>query len=201
VPALQSARYALRGAVARYFERPAAGFLARIGFTPTRATLAGLAVTGGAGYFAATGAFWTAGLLNAGGSLFDLLDGAIARRQNSVSRRGALLDSSADRVAEAIVLIGLAWWYTGALSYNQTGILLAFIALTGSMMVSYVRARAEGLGLKGTSGFLTRPERVVIMTAALVASRPEIALWILAIGTPLSALHRFWVEWRAAGDR
>lgn len=201
MPALQSARYALRAAVARYFEQPAAGLLARLGFTPSRVTLAGLAITGGGAYFAATGAFWIAGLLNAAGALFDLLDGALARRQNAVSRRGALLDSSADRVAEAVVLIGLAWWYSGIDGYNRTATLLAFIAFAGSMMVSYVRARAEGLGFKGTSGFLTRPERVVIMTACLLASRPEIALWILAIGTPLSALHRFWAEWRATGDR
>lgn len=200
MPTLQSTRYALRGAVARYFEQPAAAILARTGFTASRATLAGLAITGGAGYFAATGAFWVAGLLNAGGAVFDLLDGAIARRLNTVSRRGALLDSSVDRVAEAMVLIGLAWWYTGVDGYDRTSVVLAFVAFAGSMMVSYVRARAEGLGLKGTSGFLTRPERVVVMTACLLASRPDIALWILAVGTPLSALHRFWVEWRAARE-
>ena len=66
-------------------------------------------------------------------------------------------------------------------------------------MVSYVRARAEGLGYRGTSGFLTRPERVVILTAGLLAMHPIPSLWILAIGTPISALHRFYAEWRAAG--
>jgi CDP-diacylglycerol--glycerol-3-phosphate 3-phosphatidyltransferase len=204
---LQPVRYRFREAVSRWFEQPAARLLSRLGFTPTRATLAGLAVSGAAAYFAATGWFWMAGLLNAGGSLFDLLDGAIARSKGQVSKRGALLDSSADRVAEAGVLTGLAWHYSdaltfdvsGELSYNRTAILLAFLALTGSMMVSYVRARAEGLGYKGTSGFLTRPERVVIMTVCLLIGRPIPALWILAVGTPLSALHRFWAEWRAAG--
>ena len=200
MPTLQSTRYALRRAVAKYFEQPAAAALSRIGFTPARATLAGLAVTCAGGYFAATGHFWQAGLLNALGSLFDLLDGAIARRTNTVSKAGALLDSTADRVAEAAILIGLAWWYSSAPpDYNHTAVLLAFIALAGSMMVSYVRARAEGLGFKGTSGFLTRPERVVIVTVCLLISQPVFALWILAVGTPLSALHRFWTEWRIAG--
>jgi CDP-diacylglycerol--glycerol-3-phosphate 3-phosphatidyltransferase len=65
-------------------------------------------------------------------------------------------------------------------------------------MVSYVRARAEGLGYKGTAGFLTRPERVVIMVVLLVLGQPDWALWVLAVGTPLSALWRFWAEWRGA---
>ena len=199
MPTLQSVRYRLRNAVSEYFEQPAAAFLTRAGFTANRATLAGVAITGAAAYFAATGHFLLAGLLNAGGALFDLLDGAIARRQNAVTKRGALLDSTVDRVAEGMVLIGLAWWYTGALSYHRTGILLAFIAFAGSMMVSYVRARAEGLGHKGTSGFLTRPERVAIMTVGLLIGRPLPALWILAVGAPLSALHRFWAEWRSMG--
>jgi CDP-diacylglycerol--glycerol-3-phosphate 3-phosphatidyltransferase len=67
-------------------------------------------------------------------------------------------------------------------------------------MVSYVRARAEGLGLGGDSkfdGFFTRAERVVIVAVGLVAGQPVIALWVLAVGTPLSALQRFWSIWRA----
>jgi CDP-diacylglycerol--glycerol-3-phosphate 3-phosphatidyltransferase len=203
VPTLQSTRYALRAAVAKYFEQPAADVLARAGFTPARATLAGLALTGFAGYAAAGGFFWQAGVFNALGSLLDLLDGAIARRQDKVTKAGALLDSTADRAAEAAVLIGLAWWYSGVDGYSRTAVLLASVALAGSMLVSYVRARAEGLGYKGTSGFLTRPERVVITTACLLLSPlwgPAVvaALWILAVGTPLSALQRFWTEWRAA---
>ena len=189
----------MRGALAKWFEQPAATFLARIGFTPNRATLAGLALAFGATYLAAEGLFWQAGLVNAAGALFDMLDGAIARQKNVVSKRGALLDSSADRVAEGALLVGLAWHYSDVFTYDRTAVLLAFMAFGGSMMVSYVRARAEGLGFKGTSGFLTRPERVVIITAGLIIGQPKIALWILAIGTPISALHRFWAEWRTAG--
>ncbi len=197
---LQKFRYRLRAAVSKYFEAPVAGILARVGFNATRATLAGVALACGAGYFAATGQFWQAGVLNALGSVFDMLDGAIARKQGIVSKRGALLDSTVDRVAEAAVLGGLAWWYSGIAGYDRVAALLAFVAFAGSMMVSYVRARAEGLGYKGTSGFLTRPERVVIMTVCLLIGRPEPALWILAVGTPLSAAHRFWAEWRAMGQ-
>jgi len=68
------------------------------------------------------------------------------------------------------------------------------------MMVSYVRARAEGLGMKGTAGFATRPERVVLITVTLLISQPDWGLWILAVATPLSALYRFWAEWRSADE-
>ncbi len=200
MPDLHAARYALRGAVERWFERPAAGLLAAVGFTPNRATLAGLLVAGLAAYFASTGRFVTAGALVLVGSAFDLLDGALARRAGTTSRRGALLDSVADRVSECAVLLGLLVYYTLPESRSQAGAILAFVAFSGSILVSYVRARAEGLGLKGTAGFLTRTERVIVTAGALLAGYPMAALWILAVGAPLSALHRFWVEWRAADD-
>ena len=200
MPDLHAARHALRDAVERWFERPAAGLLAAVGFTPNRATLAGLLVAGLAAYFASTGRFVPAGALVLAGSTFDLLDGALARRTGTTGRRGALLDSVADRVSECEVLLGLLVYYTLPDTRSQAGAILAFVAFSGSILVSYVRARAEGLGLKGTAGFLTRAERVIVTAGALLAGYPMAALWILAVGAPLSALHRFWVEWRAAGD-
>ncbi|MEX0761103.1 MAG: CDP-alcohol phosphatidyltransferase family protein [Dehalococcoidia bacterium] len=199
MPNLQAARYAARGAVARWFEEPASLALARIGFTPNLATLAGLLLAGAAAYWAAVGEFLIAGVFVAAGSTFDMLDGGIARRTGRVSKRGALLDSVADRVAEGLVLLGLLIYFSNPATFSRTGVILAFVALAGSLMVSYVRARAEGLGYKGTAGFLTRPERVVITTVSLLLGYPLAALWILAVGTPLSALHRFWAEWRTAG--
>ena len=77
---------------------------------------------------------------------------------------------------------------------------LAIVATSGSLMVSYVRARAEGIGVTGTAGFLTRPERVAIMVVCLAAGFPMAALWILAVGTPLSAAWRFVEAWRAIGS-
>ena len=196
---LQTVRYAARRAVSRWFEEPASAALHRAGVTPDAASLLGLALAGGASYWAATGRFLPAGLFVIAGALFDMLDGGIARRTGRVSNRGALLDSVADRVSEGVVLLGLLIYYSDTASYSRAGVILAFVAFAGSLMVSYVRARAEGLGYKGTAGFLTRPERVVITAGALIAGYPIAALWILAVGTPLSALHRFWAEWRTAG--
>ncbi len=186
--------------VARWFEEPSAALLTKLGVSATGATLIGLALTGCAVYLVVAGQLLWAGIVALAAAVFDLVDGAIARRTGTVSDRGALLDSVADRVAESALLIGLIVFYSSQSNMNRHGIVLAAVALAGSLMVSYVRARAEGLGYRGTGGFLTRPERVVILTAGLLASQPIPSLWILAVGTPISALYRFYVEWRQAGS-
>ena len=198
MPTLQSTRYALREKLSRWFEEPASAALDKLGVTPNMATLTGTVISVGAGAAAADGRWILAGILVILGATFDMLDGGIARRTGQVSRRGALLDSVMDRVAEGALLLGLLVYYTRSNTFDQTFALLTFIAFAGSMMVSYVRARAEGLGMKGTAGFATRPERVVVISVALLLSEPGWGLWILAIATPLSALYRFWAEWRSA---
>jgi len=198
VPTLQSTRYALREKLSRWFEEPASAALDKLGVTPNMATLTGTVISVGAGVAAADGRWILAGILVILGATFDMLDGGIARRTGQVSRRGALLDSVMDRVAEGALLLGLLIYYTRSNTFDQTLALLTFIAFAGSMMVSYVRARAEGLGMKGTAGFATRPERVVVISVALLLSEPGWGLWILAVATPLSALYRFWAEWRSA---
>ena len=198
MPTLQSTRYALREKLSRWFEEPASAALDKLGVTPNMATLTGTVISVGAGAAAADGRWILAGILVILGATFDMLDGGIARRTGQVSRRGALLDSVMDRVAEGALLLGLLIYYTRSNTFDQTLALLTFIAFAGSMMVSYVRARAEGLGMKGTAGFATRPERVVVISVALLLSEPGWGLWILAVATPLSALYRFWAEWRSA---
>ena len=161
--------------------------------------MVGLIIAGLAAYFVSQGDFLLGGILVLIASAFDLLDGGIARATGRVSKRGALMDSVFDRVAEVVVLLGFAVYFlsNSDASDRDTGVILAFVAVAGSLLVSYVRARAEGLGVKGTAGFLTRPERVVITVVALVTGFPMVALWILGIGTPLSAAWRFIDAWRA----
>jgi CDP-diacylglycerol--glycerol-3-phosphate 3-phosphatidyltransferase len=197
LPDLQSIRYGLRGSVTKYFERPAVSLLVALKFTPSAATLVGVLIALIAAYYASEGEFLIAGILVGAGSAFDLLDGGIARATGTVSKRGALMDSVFDRVSELAVLIGLALYFGSGPEASQTAVLLAMVAMAGSVMVSYIRARAEGLGAKGTAGFLTRPERVVIVVVCLVIGYPMVALWILGIGTPLSAAWRFIDAWRS----
>ncbi len=199
MPDLQTVRYAVRGSISRWFERPAVSLLVTLKFTPSSATFVGLLIAFIAAYFVSEGEFLVAGLLVLVGSVFDLLDGGIARSTGRVSKRGALMDSVFDRVAEVAVLVGLAIYFLSGPGASDTGVVLAFVAVAGSLMVSYVRARAEGMGVKGTAGFLTRPERVVVLVVALVAGYPLVALWILGVGTPLSAIWRFIDAWRTIG--
>jgi CDP-diacylglycerol--glycerol-3-phosphate 3-phosphatidyltransferase len=197
LPDLQSIRYDLRGSVTRWFERPAVSLLVALKFSPSAATFVGLLIAIVAAYFASEGEFLLAGILVLVAAIFDLLDGGIARATNRVSKRGALMDSVFDRVSELALLLGLAMYYVTGSDASQTAVLLAIVAMAGSLMVSYVRARAEGLGVKGTAGFLTRPERILVTVVCLVAGYPLIALWILGVGTPLSAAWRFIDAWRA----
>tara|TARA_Y100000588_G_scaffold376053_1_gene453259 strand:+ start:2828 stop:3433 length:606 start_codon:yes stop_codon:yes gene_type:complete len=194
---LQSARYRLRGSITKWFERPAVSFLIALKFTPSVATALGLGISLIAAYFLYQGEFFIAGILVLFGSVFDLLDGGIARATGRVSKRGAMMDSVFDRVSELTVFVALAMYYTSGPDADQLGVLLAIVAMSGSLMVSYVRARAEGLGVKGTAGFLTRPERVVVIVVCLLVGYPMVSLWILGVGTPLSALWRFIDAWRA----
>ena len=187
----------MRGSVTKWFERPAVSLLVTLKFTPDTATVVGVLIAGIAAFFISEGEFLIGGILVLVGSTFDLLDGGIARSTGRVSKRGALTDSVFDRVAESVVLLGLAAYYLDGPDASQTGVLLAIVATSGSLMVSYVRARAEGLGVKGTAGFLTRPERVAITVICLVAGFPMAALWILGVGTPLSAAWRFVDAWRS----
>ncbi|MCX8277633.1 MAG: CDP-alcohol phosphatidyltransferase family protein [Dehalococcoidia bacterium] len=197
MPDLQTLRYGLRRSVTKWFERPAVAVLIALKVSPNGATVIGLMIALVAAYFVSEGDFLLGGVLVLVGATFDLLDGGIARATNSVSKRGALTDSVFDRVSEIALLIGLGMYFTSGIDASQTGVLLAYVAIGGSLMVSYVRARAEGLGAKGTAGFLTRPERIVITVIGLVLGSPMAVLWILGIGTPLSAAWRFVDAWRA----
>ncbi len=171
----------------------------KVGISANGATLIGVAIAIGGAVLVGFGEFWIAGILVLVGATFDMLDGGIARRTNSIGPRGALMDSVLDRVSEVAVLVGLVVYFTRPGHADQTAVVLAVIATAGSLLVSYVRARAEGLGYKGTEGFLTRPERVVIMVVLLIAGQPLWALWVLGVGTPLSAAHRFIAAYREAG--
>jgi len=197
---LQTARYALRGAVSNWFERPAVAVLVAMKVNPTMATIIGMVIAVAAGYFVYQGDFVLGGILVLVGATFDMLDGGIARSTNSVSKRGALTDSVFDRVSELAVLAGLGVYYANQTDDSTLGATLAFLASGGSILVSYVRARAEGLGAKGTAGFLTRPERVLITVVGLILGYPLAVLWILGVGTPLSALWRYIEAWKALGE-
>src|SRR5439155_526498 len=142
-------------------------FLGRLGFSPNGLTVVGSLLTASVGLLGAQGWFLAAGICLWLFSATDTLDGALARATNQVSVFGAFLDSVCDRYAEAAVFFGLVWWYQA--TGNAVGIALAYLAVVGSLMVSYARARAEGVGLQAAEvGWLHRSERIIVLGIGLM---------------------------------
>jgi len=159
----------------------------------------GLVLNGVVGWVAAEGRLQLAGVLLIVAGAFDMLDGAVARATGRVTRFGGVLDSVLDRYAEAFVLGGLLIWIVRT-ELGAVPVLLCYATIVGSILVSYVRARAEGAGIALTQGFFARPERIVVLALGLLLDRPIWALWLLAVATNLTVLQRLWLVRRAARD-
>ena len=168
--------------------------LATIGVTPNMITIAGVFLNGGVALVLATGQLIIGGvlLLFAGG--FDMLDGALARRTQNFSTFGAFLDSTLDRYSEAIVLIGLA--YSQTVEHHTLNVMLIMGTLTGSFLISYARARAEGLGLECKVGILPRPERIIILAIGLLFPILTPILVVLLVLTNITAIQRILHVWK-----
>ncbi len=171
-----------------------ARLLGRLGFTPNGLTIAGSVLTASVGLLVAQGWFLAAGICLWLFSATDTLDGALARATDRVSVFGAFLDSVCDRYAEAAVFFGLVWWYQS--TGNALGVALAYLALVGSLMVSYARARAEGVGLQAADiGWFQRPERIVLLGVGLIVASfipgvLPVVLALLAVLTTVTVLQR-----------
>jgi CDP-diacylglycerol--glycerol-3-phosphate 3-phosphatidyltransferase len=160
------------------------------GVTPNALTLTGLAVTVVAAVLIGLGWLIPGGLVLLFAGLFDILDGAVARVTNRVHPYGAFLDSTTDRYAEVVTYAALLYHFISR-SRGELPAMLVIVALGGSLLVSYVRARAQSLGFTCDGGLLARPERVVITVAGLVVPLLLVpALWVLAVLTNLTALQR-----------
>jgi len=186
-------RARVRRFTARIFEQPTARILMRLKVRPIAVTFLGLMLAGVAAYLVAINELiWAGVVLGISGSL-DSIDGTLARMSGAASSTGALLDSVVDRLAEGIVLLGVLIL---ALDTNDTTLAtLVYIAFAGSMLVSYVAARSQSLGAQQMVGIMTRPERVIVLTVGLLVGYLTIAIWIIAILTPFTALHRFIHSW------
>lgn len=174
-----------------------ARLLVRAGVNPNTLTIAGLLLNILVAVVLASGHPVVGGLLVLAVNALDMLDGAVARLGGRVSRFGAFLDSTIDRYAEAVVYLGvMAWLFS---QRDAPSLLAAFLGLVGSFMVSYARARAEGLGVSGEVGWLPRPERIVLLALGLLFHQYLLApvLWLLAVFTNVTVLQRMVHVWRA----
>jgi CDP-diacylglycerol---glycerol-3-phosphate 3-phosphatidyltransferase len=129
-----------------------------------------------------------AGVVMLLGGLFDALDGAVARESNRMSDFGAFLDSTLDRLSEATIFVGIIFFYAAAARPYEA--LLAGVAMTFSLLTSYARARAEGLGMECQVGLLERAGRVVILSAFSIAGLLTVGLGLVAAGALITAAQR-----------
>ncbi len=163
------------------------------GVHPNVLTLIGLVVNGVAAWILSRGEFMYAGFVILGAAVFDLTDGAVARNANKVTRFGGFLDSVMDRYSDLILLTGLLVYYAGI---NRFGyIVLTAVAMIGSVLVSYTRSRAENVIGSCKVGFLERPERIVLMIIGTLFNRMAPVLWIIAVLSNLTVIHRIVYTW------
>ena len=189
----------IRESIAYYFTQPVVRLLAKTPITPNAITWFGLLVAVGAAVLISTSHLFAAGFVVLVGGFFDIIDGALARNTNRTSRFGAVLDSTLDRLAEAAVLIGILALY--AREQSVIGVLVVGFAWLGSLLVSYIRARAEALGLECQVGLFTRAERVVVLALGLLLNQVVdnaliIALAIIVVFSFITVGQRLFYVWR-----
>lgn len=187
----------LFGARVRQFTIALGRPLVRAGISPNMVTVSGLLFNAFVAIVLAGGHYFWGGVLTLLAGVFDMLDGAVARAGNKVSVFGGFLDSTLDRYSEAVLLFGLLYHFQQI--DNTTATALVYITFVGSIMTSYTRARSEAAGLTNDAGFFQRTERVVLLGVCLLFRIPVAALWILAIGTNLTALYRVYTVYRTTG--
>jgi CDP-diacylglycerol--glycerol-3-phosphate 3-phosphatidyltransferase len=177
---------------------PIVRLVARTPMTPNAMTWLGFVITLGAAALIVTGHFLAAGIVVIVAGAFDMLDGALARLTGRVTKFGGILDSTLDRLSDAAPLLGLLWVFADSGLTGMT--LLAGLAIPGSLLVSYVRARAEVAGIECHVGLFTRPERLAVLALGLLLSQFDFALAVaLALVTVLSyftAGQRLFYAWR-----
>ena len=179
--------------IPRRLTDPIVNPLAKLGVRPNHLTIAGGLGNVGAAVLSGRGDFLPAGIVVLAASSLDLLDGALARASGRATDFGSVFDAVMDRVSEAAVLFGILFYFSDRGGRNEE--LLAFAAVVGSILVSYVRARAEIIGLKLREGFFTRAERVLLLSVGLMIDQVTPMLWILAVLSWATALQRLFLVW------
>ena len=176
---------------------PMVVFLAKLGVTPNALTMLGLLMHVPVAWALVNGRWRLASVLGIF-SVMDVLDGSLARYLNhgETSKFGAFLDSTSDRIAEVLIFGGMTWWF--ASQTNPTLAVVSLLALAGSVLVSYTRARAEALGFECKNGLFSRVERYLTLFIFGMMNRPDLCVIILAVGTWFTVAQRIYTVWRQA---
>ena len=174
--------------------KPVGALLRRTGVSPNAITIGGLLIQGGAAFLIVADRLWLAGAVATVAALADTLDGAVAKARGEVRKFGALLDSTADRLADALFFVPVAWLYGFDPPPGRAGqqwvAALALVTLVASFLVSYVKARAEGLGLQCNTGIAERAERLILIILALLLDILPVMLVVLAALSIITFIQR-----------
>ncbi|MEI6180579.1 MAG: CDP-alcohol phosphatidyltransferase family protein [Chloroflexales bacterium] len=187
----------LEAKIRTYTEKIVGSTIGNSWVSPDGLTLTSLGLTFGVVWLLAQGSLFWASLLFLVASSFDMLDGALARSRAQARPFGAFLDSTIDRYSEMLVFFGLLlyyYYYQG--SVNPLYMLLIFLASHGSLLTSYVRARAESLNYDGRAGLLERPGRVIVLFLGMLSGWLMPCLIVLAVLSHISALQRVFFVWQ-----
>jgi CDP-diacylglycerol--glycerol-3-phosphate 3-phosphatidyltransferase len=181
---------------------PLVPLISKLKLTPDAMTVTGIVLNLAAAVIIGFGHVLIGGIVFLVAGLFDMLDGALARYMSKTTRFGALFDSTSDRLTEAALFISFIFITgTGVWPYNVTWeIVLIFLALTGSFLTSYIRARAEALNIDCTVGIFTRPERVIVLALGLLLNLVFVAVSIVVVLSFITVGQRFIHVWRKAGS-
>ena len=168
------------------FDKPLEGFARHIPLSPNTLSLIGFLLTVLASSFLVSDLRLGGAVLL--GGMFDVLDGVVARVNNKTSRFGAFLDSVLDRYSDALILLAIAWNMFNR--NDHTAMVLCFGTLIGALLISYTRARAEGIGESCSHGLMERPERIVLISFGAITGLIVPVLWIMVVLTHFTVLQR-----------
>lgn len=170
-----------------FLDKPLAPIAKKITINPNILTLLGFFIT----IFAAITIpfnLFIGGLLILFGSLFDMLDGIVARNNGRATKFGALLDSVLDRYSDSFLFIAVAVYFFN--NNNLSAVIFSIGSLVGALLISYVRARAEGIGIECNVGIMERPERIVLLSFGCISGWLLYSIFILFVLTHITAIHR-----------
>ena len=187
----------------KFILEPIAGIFRALHITPNVITLLGVLINLVAAYLIVTNHIFWGGVVFVIAAGADAIDGTLARQMGIRNKFGAFWDSTLDRISEAIIIMALTYSY--AIAGNALGVIVAFLALTASFLVSYTRARGEGIGVDVKVGVGTRVELFIIMAAGLILSKfyeplPFFALVLIAILAGITVLQRVWAVYRSTHE-
>lgn len=179
-----------------FFDRPLENLARKIPFHPNVLTIGGFLVTVVAS-LALVSNLVLGGILVIIGGLFDVLDGVVARVNGKDSKFGAFLDSVLDRFSDAFILLAVGWnlFNLG----NLSGMALSLFTLVGAFLISYTRARAEGLGENCSQGLMERPERILLLSLGAITGMIIPVLWVMVLLTQVTVFQRIYHVWKVTG--